>query len=152
MCQHVSVCVSVCCLRCVVGCVSVEGIFPLRFYLIQKKRIKLQSLQMYINSKTIKSAPRISVIIFGEIVPIFLLTSVSRRSPPAVLLAQEGPPVLEQRDQTLPIRESLTQSVGRSSTQRQTQEPEMKTKWCRHASANVRHNTHQHASCTSVQW
>ena len=39
------------------------------FILIRKKtRIKLQSLQIFINAKIIKSAPRISVIIFDGMV------------------------------------------------------------------------------------
>ena len=44
-----------------------ENLSPLQFYINSKNknRIKLQSLQSKINSKTIESAPRTSVIIFG---------------------------------------------------------------------------------------
>ena len=94
MCQYVIVCVVFvgcwlrqCWRRCVGFCVVVtvqkkkeneicnsqkkkprENLSPLRFSSSKKKRIRLQSLQIKFNSKKVESAPRISVIILGEMV------------------------------------------------------------------------------------
>ena len=92
MCQHVSVCVVFVVLLVASVLASMRGllwcgdgskkkneichskknparkIFHYGLNLFEKKRIKLQSLQICVDSKTIKSAPRISVIILAQMV------------------------------------------------------------------------------------